>query len=381
MGQGILVGSPRVVALGGAYTAVAEGAAGFASNLAALAHRAPHLERRWDLGVAFSWTDIPLTDPQPRDLDNDGRRDQAQSSTQFLVGLLLQYQRFGVGTSLRSTHQSFCSSSSECAPQEQLHARLRHTALAGAMALGREELIIGAGLYVADATFEHRAEQWRYSGTGFQVDALYRPHGLPLRVGLSLKPEVTGAWDREPQQPALIAGRRVSSAIVSPGAVSFGIAFRFGEGAEHFNRLSPAARADLEQRFGADALPPPTPVDAPNGRWLLSLQADLIGRTEDAIAVTSLTAPQPQGAPEPVGRSALLAPRVGVEHETLPGRLRTRLGTFLEPSAFARALPRPHVTGGAELFLFHYFDAWAVSASFDVAKRYGYFGLSFGVWR
>ena len=69
------------------------------------------------------------------------------------------------------------------------------------------------------------------------------------------------------------------------------------------------------------------------------------------------------------------------EHVTFPGRLRTRLGTFVEPSPFPDTSPRPHVTGGFELFLFNYLEAWALSASFDVARRYSNFGVSVGFWR
>jgi hypothetical protein len=61
--------------------------------------------------------------------------------------------------------------------------------------------------------------------------------------------------------------------------------------------------------------------------------------------------------------------------------VRTRLGVFVEPSSFEGQVPRPHVTGGFELFLFRYWEDWAVSASFDVARRYANVGFSLGFWR
>src|SRR6218665_478463 len=57
---GGLVGSSRVVGLGGAYVGIAEGVVGFASNLAALAHRSPQLDKDWDVGVTLSWLDLAL---------------------------------------------------------------------------------------------------------------------------------------------------------------------------------------------------------------------------------------------------------------------------------------------------------------------------------
>jgi hypothetical protein len=70
-----------------------------------------------------------------------------------------------------------------------------------------------------------------------------------------------------------------------------------------------------------------------------------------------------------------------VEHETLVHRLRLRAGSYLEPSVFRTLSPRPHLTGGLEVFLFDYFDDWSVSASFDLAPRYQNFAFSIGVWR
>jgi len=114
------------------------------------------------------------------------------------------------------------------------------------------------------------------------------------------------------------------------------------------------------------------------GRWLLTAQVDVVGGVENAVPVRSFTS---LVAPQPVGESTKFQPRLGVEHEAWPGRLRTRLGAFLEPSPFRDTRPRPHVTGGFELFLFHYWEDWALSASFDVARRYSNFGVSVGFWR
>jgi hypothetical protein len=99
---------------------------------------------------------------------------------------------------------------------------------------------------------------------------------------------------------------------------------------------------------------------------------------ENAVSVHSFTA---LTEPQAVGTFAMLQPRVGVEHETWPGRLRTRLGAFIEPSPFEDHLPRPHLTGGFELFLFRYWDDWALTTSFDVSRRYSNFGISVGFWR
>ncbi|HEX8822420.1 MAG TPA: hypothetical protein VF794_21010 [Archangium sp.] len=376
--SGVLMGSSRVVALGGAYVGIAEGVAGFNSNLAALAHRSPNLDRDWDVGVTLSWLDLPLAKAKGKDLDNDGLADDAPETLQVLGGVLLQYRNFGLGFSLRNYQVGYCNTV-HCDPKDLLRVSLLQTALAGAVALGHDEFILGFGIYSAQAVFSHQAEgAWRYGDTGLALDVLYRPLGRPYRLGVSVRPEVVGAWRREAGQVPFLAGRQLYSAVVSPAVLSLGVSWRLGEGAERYNRLSPAARRQMLEGEHFTELPPEDEKTGLAGRWLLSAQADFISRAENAVSVHSFTA---LTEPTKVGAAGMLQPRVGVEHETWPGRLRTRLGAFIEPSPFADHLPRPHLTGGFELFLFRYWEDWALTASFDASRRYSNFGVSVGFWR
>ncbi|MET0401991.1 MAG: hypothetical protein ABW123_06280, partial [Cystobacter sp.] len=77
LNSGLLMGSSRVVGMGGAYVGIAEGAVGFASNLAALAHRSARLANDWDVGVALSWMDLPLSEAKGKDRDHNGVADDA----------------------------------------------------------------------------------------------------------------------------------------------------------------------------------------------------------------------------------------------------------------------------------------------------------------
>ena len=81
------------------------------------------------------------------------------------------------------------------------------------------------------------------------------------------------------------------------------------------------------------------------------------------------------------GGYGYILPRLGVENETIPGRLRLRAGTFVEPSPFPGTDARPHFTGGGEVFLFKYYDRLSLSFSFDVANNYNNVGLALGFWR
>jgi hypothetical protein len=374
--SGVLLGSTRMVAIGGAYAGIAEGTAGFVSNLAALAHRSPQLDRDWDVGVTLSWLDVPLSRRRGQDLDNDGLPDEAPGSSQFLFGLLLQYKEFGLGTFVRTRTVSYCATE-ECLEGDYIGVAVTQSALAGAMALGQDEFVVSVGIYTALATLSHGKEEWSYGGTGLSLDLLFRPQGRPYRVGIAVRPQVVGGWQPKKDQLPVLAGRPINSAVVAPATLSLGVSYRFGEGAERYNRLSPAARRQLIAA-GVHNVPVEESPDAPAGNFLVSAQLDLISSAGDAVALRSVTA---FGEPEPVGRAALFQPHLGAEHDSWPGRVRTRLGVFVEPSAFEGQVPRPHLTGGFELFLFRYWEDWAVSASFDLARRYANVGFSLGFWR
>jgi len=56
----------------------------------------------------------------------------------------------------------------------------------------------------------------------------------------------------------------------------------------------------------------------------------MISSVENAVALRSVKA-FGSGAG---GRTALFQPHIGAEHDSWPGRVRTRLGIFVEPSSF-----------------------------------------------
>lgn len=367
----LLLGSSRVVSLGGAYVGIAEGAAGLSSNLASVAQRSPDLDRSWDVGFSLDWIDLPLSSKRNRDIDNDGISDESPDSMQLLMGLMLQYKRFGLGFFIRNGSVSANS-------EPGLKVSLMTTALAGAVAFNRDEFILGLGLYGAQAVFAYEHEAFEYGNTGLALDLLYRPQGKPYRIGVAMRPEVVAKWQRGENQGVFIAGRQIYSAVASPGVLSLGVSYRIGEGSENYNRLSPAAQRQNDQPGLAAGLVQPLAPNTLTGRWLITAQLDFIGGVENAVPVRSLTEMQ---AVELVGGAPSFQPRAGVEHETWPGRFRSRLGAFAEPSPFDGQGFRPHLTGGFEVFLFKCWESWSFSASFDVARRYSNLGLSLGFWR
>ncbi|MBZ4421681.1 hypothetical protein [Myxococcus sp. RHSTA-1-4] len=377
---GSLLGSARVVALGGAYVGIAEGAAGFPSNLAALAHRSPSLERDWDLGVTLSWLIVPFSDKRDYDLDNDGRTDESEDSRQLLGGLLLQYKRFGIGFSLRNSVATYCATEACAGDSERIRVSLTQSVLAGAVAFGQDDFILALGIYAAQASFRLASggDDIRYGDTGVEVDLLYRPHGRSWRLGVTVRPEVIAELRGDAEQAPVLAGKPLFSAVAAPAVLSLGASWRFGEGSERYNRLSPAARRQLLVEGDALPVPPEEPRDAPAGRWLVTAQVDLISGVDNAVPMRAFAS---TAEPESVGSTSEFAPRLGVEHDTVPGMIRLRAGVYAEPSPFDGRPARPHVTGGFEVFVLRYWEDWAITASFDLARRYTNVGLSVGFWR
>jgi hypothetical protein len=367
----VLLSSPRVVSLGGAYVGVAEGADGMSSNLAAVGQRNPTLDRSWDVDATLSWLNIQLGNPQRFDFDNAGSANGAKATSQFAGALLLQVGRLGLGTDFRLSNYAYCTT--DCAPADQISVQFTRAALAAALALHHDDFIVAAAFYSVEADFGFQGQTWRYAGSGLEVDALYRPAGEPFRLGLSIKPQVVGAYGSSASAWSL-AGRQIYTAIVSPSTVSLGVSYRLGEGARFYNRISPQTRHEA----GADArLPEAPPEGAPTGRWLLTGQLDLIQAADNAVSFRALI----NASSATVAAGDSLQPRLGVEHETIHDRLRTRLGGYLEPSAYSGINPRPHLTGGAQVLLIRYLEDWSLSASFDVARLYYNVGLSLGFWR
>lgn len=370
VGSNLLVGSARMVALGGAEVAIAEGAAALSDNLAALAHRSPKQRREWDVDIALSYVGFRFGNTQNLDLDNDGTRDESQESRQWLAGMKLQFHNVGVGGFTRLGTSAFCLTLA-CGAGDVVRVELATHAMAAAVALWEDQLIVAAGLYVLVGSFRHQATERGYGANGFTGSALVRPRRAPYRVGISFEPPVVAPYDAAVPGPASMAGRRLYAALTSPTQLSVGVSWRLGEGAHRYNMLSPAAEAQWGVHEHSNA-------DGPPGQWLLSAQLEVIGGVSRAVPLSAFTTLR---EPRPVGERIALVPHVGVEHETIPGRVRLRAGAMLEPSLFRDTAGRPHLTGGAQLFLFHKLDDWALTLSFDLARGYNDFGLAFGVWR
>ncbi len=368
---------PRVLGLAGAFVSVAERAEGLTSNVAALAQRHPLLYGSVDFDGTVSWLGT-LGNPGARDQDNDGRADKAVDTNQKLASLMLQIRRFGIGVYYRANVQKFCSVEA-CPAGDYLEVDLGTAGVAAAFSLFDDDLILGAGLYSAQSAFLYHGEGWNYLGNTFEADLLWRPNGRPFRVGAVFRPEVEGTYQAAPMQSLYVLGRPIYGAVVSPGILSVGASIRIGDGARNYNRLSPKAREVMLDRVGPAATPAEVPFDAAEGQLLVSMQVDLVFPVRNAISSATFTSLDPV-APEFIGAGTYVVPRLGLEHDTLPGRLRTRVGTWFEPSPFAGHPQRAHVAGGLDFRIGHFLIDWSVYGAVDVTERYYFYNLGVSAW-
>lgn len=381
LNSGALQGSHKMVALGGAYTGIAEGIDGYPSNLTVLAHRAPNNRLNIDFGVTLGLLDTPFwiltRQPETRDLDNDGVSDRA-NSLQFQAGAMFQYKGAGVGGFFRSRYVSHCENAA-CVDRVSL---LLTTYSGGfAFSLGHDNVLLGAGITGVSVGMFHRGGTNAFGGLGVQVDALLRPQFIPIRIGGSIKSQLTAGFIGDKANPPSVSeGRGRVSRIIIPAIYSIGASFKLGEGAEHYNRLSVNYLADLRRELGEEKAPKPISEETPTGRVLVTLQLDIIGATQAAVPLAFYGDQQYSAIPV-VGTNTMYQPRGGVEIEPIRKRLRIRGGTYLEPSPFPDQGTRLHGTGGFELLMFHLVDDWSLTGSIDYARLYYNFGLSIGFWR
>lgn len=364
---GPAVASGRVMGLGGAYVAVAEGVGGAPLNPAAVAQRNARLRRTWDLdGLVTLY--VPSTGRlASSDLDNDGRTDGALTGAgNVLVGGLAQAGRLGGAAVVQAWVIS-----RDRPGGERVEASTVAVSLTAGWSAWRDALVIGGGITAAGGTVTftppgEAARELGYQALVYQLGTLWRPRGAPWRVGLAYQSAARPGASGDPSGLPFPA----PAAFVVPWRLSGGLALWLGPNARRVNEPPPIAlwRHPDWGEGPAYQASSRTPV-------LLSAQLDLLGRAPGAVGLDAALG-EPAHAS---GRAASLVPRAGAEWEPIPSWLRVRGGGYLEPSR-AGAGPRLHGTFGLEVKV----PCWPwdlqLSAGGDLADRYRNVSLTLGLW-
>jgi hypothetical protein len=366
--QGAVIGSGRIVGMGGAAQGLAQGSAGALFNPAAPAARSDTSTGvfDWDFHLDFLNTSLGS------DFDNNG----IQQETEFGLfqgpvvtgGLVGQYRSWGLGGSLVFAEQEL--------EERADGSRVVPSALVGRVSLARAlfdyQLMIGGGVRAGtfdlgiDAEGEKRRNLFSITGSSIELGSIWRPHDVDLRAGISASLPVSSENVTHTDcDPLACEGFILPDRAALPWQLSVGGAWRFGP--TPWNRVVASRWRDEKA---------------------LVVAADLVvtGRVEDGYGLEAYARQELQ----PSGRSISWSPRAGAEYEWLPGRFRLRVGAYWEPSRFRDPAGeditgRAHGTIGLDLRVWQ-FHLWGkdyrlrTSITGDGARDYGNGGLSIGLW-
>ena len=367
--QGAVVGSGRIIGMGGAAQALAQGSAGALFNPAAPAARADTSVNNFDWDFHLDILNTSLGS----DFDNNGILQETEfgflQGPVVTAGLVGQYGCWGLGASGVFAEQQLeeRADGSQVVPQ----------AVVGRVSLARAflkyQLMVGVGFRAGSFGMsldtedgQRRQDLFTITGASLEAGAIWRPSNLDLRAGMAVAMPVSSEEvGSEECDPLDCEGFILPERVALPWQVAVGGAWRFGP--TRWNRVVAARWRDEKS---------------------LVVAADLVltGRVEDGYGLEAFARQQLQ----PSGRSVSWSPRLGGEYEWVPGRFRLRAGTYWEPSRFRDPTSkdisgRGHLTLGVDVRVWQ-FHFWGkdyrlrISITGDAARDYGNGGFSLGFW-
>lgn len=433
-----VLGSSRIVGLGGAFTSLAEGIDAVPFNPAAYAARPP-----WELD-AWEW-DLSLSLSFPGafssvDLFNHGRGRSLGVGDAYALGLggRLQFADLGLGV----LFQRWTFSANDVLALVDVitvHYGLGYAFFDGQLVLG-----VGARSSILDITSVGETLV-SFSGTGAEIGGVLRVTKWPFRVGLALRTPVDSTIvpdDEAGPVPEQVGGFVLPRSVALPWEIQAGVAFQFGDRAINLPsfrikniaaarmRAYEAERCERERRqvleeLAARGVPAPAlrcpdlAVRARDPAWRRRERERQVAAAEEAerlqdrhedtlyalmeevyesrprrYVLVSVDVLVQGPTPDGVGVDAFLLQerrergtrwhggfRLGVEGEPLHDRLKVRAGTYLEPGRYVGVRPRLHGTFGFDVRLFEVFGL-DLKAGFtiDGARHYVNWGLGVGVW-
>ncbi len=354
--QSTVIGSPRIVGMGGAVSAAAEDMTGTLATPAAMAFRPPGAVGSWDWDFYLD----TLIASRETDLDNSGLPAGPDRPIEaFAGGICLYVGKWGIGLTGAGVSYGL-------PPSMTGAATTTLTSEGSQLAVGRAWIDGQLGVGVSIAAVELAIKQgdvtvFDTTGGALATGVLVRPNAMPWRAGLSARlPAITSAVTNNCADPANCNGVVPPMRGQSPWQIGGGFAWRFGQ--TTWNEPNPVLFRDERA-------------------LVLAADVGLVGRVPDGVSVAGFAAQVEQ----PSGRAVTASVRVGAEGEVLPGRLRVRAGSYWEPARIEGRAGRVHATTGAELRLFH-FAFWEkerrvrLALAADLAADYQNIALSIGFW-
>jgi len=340
----------RLMGMGGAFTAVAEGIEGVPYTLTALANRRPNQGGWFDWDATLTWV-VPAN---ILDIDYNGCPTRG-SLTLIAFGGLLRFGRLAVGTFIDQI--TFPQATGRVDSLSVIRS-----STGAAYAFPGDAWVVGFGLHTTAYELVDRAQGATALALGLGANLLYRPPGKRYRLGATFRMPQAARIRTETQAQS----SNTPQAIVDPWQLSLGGSFWIGEG-------------ELNQPIPVRDSEPGRPV-AIAGMLMAADLVLLIPRGFKGIAPVGLEA-YFEGRAQAVNLRPTLALRLGAETQPVADRVRLRGGLIVEPSRFSGIPPRVHLTGGLDVRLFTLYGAqFRGSLAFDLAAGYSISSLSLGLW-
>lgn len=452
LGAGPVIAGPRVTGLAGAYVALAEDVDGNAHNPAAPAVRPAHSFDHFDYyigaGVIFT-AGLTNSDFFNTGARSQAFTNQAEDAAVLSLATNLQWGTFGLGLSLDA--QTFDMRPRDPAQRETLggvQADILGIRIQAAHSMLDGQVIAGVGTRLLGMTLQDNSgnDLFATGGAAYEAGVLIRPNGRPFRVGAKFKSSAVAKVSPDSQLQPNAAGdillgadtaqpAFLPDAVVSPWRLEMGAAVQLGPRPLNPRWIAPSRynvpraldmrrerlrrerdyaalierariRGDsdlaeaLRVQMGQDrlrdarelrafeaatrALMKQTYRSLPRRYLLISTALDIRGRSDNAVGIESFL----QGSINRSGAQVTYSPRLGLEGELMPGRLRVRLGTYYEPTRFVTSAGRVHATLGASVRLLQWSvfgiwpedQQWQLAAALDVSERYLGWGGAISSW-
>ena len=345
--QGPIIGSARQVALGGAYIGVAEGITSLNSNPAGVAFRPERSTTVFD----WDWT-ASLNNLKSNDFDNNGQSPPDYKSHQIRsLGLMGQYGPWGIG--ILSNGEILALESADGSEDEYI---LSSTVLALGRQFWERELTVAVGMRATTSKLRDKpfdATLGKLSGIGWELGGVWNPQRGPFRFGLAYTSSISSSQslDNTSGSPVTVNGLIIPQQVILPASLGVGVSYE-------------VKSAPFWQGH----------------KWLVASDLVFTAASDNAVGVESVLAQRIQY----VGTHDTVSVRLGSELETIPGRLRLRLGSYYEPSFYEGVASRTHLTGGFEVRLFHSSFGgehdWGLSVTADSARDYLNIIVALGFW-
>ncbi len=441
---GPVLGPGRLIGMGGANTALANGIDGVRWNPAAYSARAP-----WDLDW-FTWDltlNLTLQTPlsnNSNDFDNDGRTNSLYKNfTAFDVGGLMQFGNLGLGAMVSA--QNF-RLNTESIPFD---VQLTTTRIGGSYDFMDGQLGLGGGIRLATLSVNQVApsrDLVSFQGSGLELGGAIKIADQPWRLGFAFSDAVTSKPNKLNGVTTDADGvRRVDQFVLPtevhvPWELRVGFAFQFGNRPLNGRWVNPhdeeerlrrelayrqerrmQVQLNAEKNMGstmASGKPYTFPISViwwnqererrahearvledqieelgltrireieqlSRNYLLTSVDVGLAGPTVNGVGLEGFLAQENRVA----GRDTTWGLRAGLETEPWAHHMKVRAGSYLEPSRFDVNRYRVHGTLGVDFNLLHW-DVfglisktdWRITATSDIAERYFQWGVGIGVW-